>query len=208
MWSTARLIEASTVEAADFPPSSVALMMEELQSRGVDPEAREQVASQAQQKQSQLVGMNGWLLVFVAMVWLESIGLVLIALPQSISNPWGAFVYGALGCWGLATAYRLNKCKPGADRMARWWVLVTMQLFWLVYLLQSQRVAVTYGTAESHSGVNSTLASATREASSTPVPPPPPPIPNIMSASIISASVVPQEVAEDEDTANLPSRGE
>lgn len=113
-WDTEDLVRATTLEAQEYTSEAIGLMRQELQKRDLTPEAQEaveaQVDSDAQRKQKSLVGVRGWLLVFVVLFALN-FGAALVSGIFGLAQPLPAFVKLALALNVMVGFYALGSLR-------------------------------------------------------------------------------------------------
>lgn len=132
-WNTEDLVRATTLESQEYTPEANNFMLEELRGRDLTPEAQEAiehgVVEEAHREKRSLVGIRGWLLVFVVLFALN-FGAVLVSGVFGLAQPLPAFVKLALvldiviGLYALGTLWFLISRHPRAPHHAKAAVVV------------------------------------------------------------------------------------
>lgn len=127
-WTTEDLVRATTLEAEEYTPEAVSLMREELQGRNLTAEAQEalegRVEGEATSAQRSLVGIRGWLLVFVVLFGLN-FGVVLVSDIFALAQPLPGIAYFAtvleifVGIYALGALWLLVSRHPRAPQHAQ-----------------------------------------------------------------------------------------
>lgn len=174
-WETDDLVHAVTVDAAGYTPEALALLRRELEKRNVAPAEQQVIAeTEATRRYENLVGVKGWLLLFVVVLTFNSLVLILVtpsAWAPGLSLSARLLFLGPflLGLLGLVTTVLLVRRYRWAPHWAMTWLILNIAigigsrfflngsmplipallggLLWTRYFMVSKRVKATYGEA-------------------------------------------------------------
>jgi hypothetical protein len=173
VWETDDLVHAVTVDAAGYTPEALALLRRELEKRNVAPAEQQVIAeTEATRRYENLVGVKGWLLLFVVVLTFNSLFMILLTpvWPTrgiTLSVRLLLLMPFLLGLLGLVTVVLLATRKRRAPEWAIAWLFLNIAvgigskffangsllllpsimggLFWIRYFMVSKRVKATYG---------------------------------------------------------------
>lgn len=133
-WSTERLLKALEIEAEQYRPDALPVMRRVLESRGL-PDAEVQartsdLQSEQQSEDRRLARMRGWLLVFIAIVGLNALSELGMALVAAASDAHWTFrvvavLFSTVALYGLYSMYLLVRRRSSAPAHARRWILLS-----------------------------------------------------------------------------------
>lgn len=133
-WTTQELVRAVSLERDDYRPEAIALMEEELASRDAFIENRAQIEQEAliekKKDDEELRGVRGWLLVFVIVVFVNSVpGLFSAVILLERSEGFGEVLFGLsallLFAYGCFAFFLLVKKDERAPSHAAKWLIAT-----------------------------------------------------------------------------------
>jgi hypothetical protein len=133
-WETAELVRATTDEASNYTPESLAVFRRELERRGATEAAPPRlVFSSFTPENDSLRGVGGWLVWMILGIALSSVLASVEAIRFIVNGLTGPNLLGvaldaAIAILGLLSCVMLVRQRPNADRIALGWFILNVVL--------------------------------------------------------------------------------
>jgi cation transport ATPase len=132
--TTEDLVAAATVHCTDYQAEALDLIEKELKSRNVSVDQKREIQQQVEQQEllrdEHLLGVRGWLIVFLIVVAINSIiglfgGIDSLAKSQNFLGFLLVLPKSIIGCYGFFVLVLLIRRKPSAPEHASRWIIAS-----------------------------------------------------------------------------------